>query len=275
MKSVPSLIKCLYADKQVTYASHYHSTHEIVYVKNGLAEFQVGGKTYEAGPGTLVFISNMEEHKTHILQGPYLRYFALLSSGQLITMAEDPLLCSVLLSRSADFVHTLQVGENADQVETLFRRMAEESSSERPFQHEQTALLFKELLILCYRMAPQYFLQSIQKLNPVILDIQRYIDEHLDEKLTVSNLAQNFFISESYLSHAFKNWTGFSPQRYLILNRLSLARELLASSGPSVEEIAARCGFSTSSHFIATFRKELGITPRQFRYNFLQNTPTR
>ena len=41
-------MKCLYADKQVTYASHYHNTHEIVYVKNGLAEFQVGGKTYEA-----------------------------------------------------------------------------------------------------------------------------------------------------------------------------------------------------------------------------------
>ena len=219
-----------------------------------------------------MFISNMEEHKTHILQGPYLRYFALFSSGQLITMAEDPLLCSVLLSRSPDFVHTLQVGEYAARVENIFRRMVSECASGQPFHHEQTALLFKELLILCYRIAPQYFPQSIQKLNPAILDIQRYIDEHLNQKLTVGSLAQSFFLSESYLSHAFKNWTGFSPQRYLILNRLSLAKELLASSGSSIEEIASRCGFATTSHFISTFRKELGITPRQFRCKAMHNT---
>jgi transcriptional regulator GlxA family with amidase domain len=106
-------------------------------------------------------------------------------------------------------------------------------------------------------------------ITPVVFEVQRFIDQHFAEPLTINDLTSRFYLSASYLSHAFKLWTGYSPQRYLMLCRLSYARELLLTTRRSVSEITLRCGFRDESNFIRSFKKECGLSPNRYRREHL------
>lgn len=258
------VITCAYSDTQMPYQMHYHTAHEIIFVHSGIVEFSIDQRIYRVNAGNLIFISGLEEHKTHIIQSPYLRYYALFTSAQLSMILDDPRLRSVFLSRSSEFVHIFPVQPIFNEVERLFIQITEEIRTDHEFRNDIIASSFKELMIRCYRLNPHYFPRSVYKINPVILEVQRYIDDHISEKLSIQDLATSFFISESYLSHEFKAWTGYSPQRYLILSRISLARELLSMQKYSVDTVAQQCGFRTTSQFIHCFKKETGTTPGKF-----------
>lgn len=267
MQEPHNMIECTYSSKQMPYMIHYHNAHEIVFVQAGHVEFIINNRAYQVGPGNLVFISNMEEHQMRVIHGEYLRYYALFSSRQLLAMLGSPLLCSPFLSRSTHFNHVFCVDSITEQITSLFQLMASEMSSAEAFSQDVVASAFQQLMILCYRSNPQYFDHSPHCVKSVLLDIQRYIDEHLSEKLSVSSLANQFFLSESYFSHIFKDWTGFSPQRYIIMRRISLAKDLLSSQNLSLDIVADRCGYTATSQFISSFKKETGLTPGQFRKN--------
>lgn len=267
MQGTQNMIECTYSDKQMPYMIHYHNVHEIVFVQAGFVEFTINGCTYQVGPGNLIFISNTEEHQMKVLLGKYLRYYALFSSSQLIAMLGNPLLCTPFMSRAKQFHHIFSVDSITEQITGLFQQMTAEMASSEPFSQDIVASAFRQLMILCYRTDPQYFHHSPHGVKSVLLDVQRYIDENLSEKLSVSDLAQQFFLSESYFSHIFKDWTGFSPQRYIIMRRISLAKDLLSSQNLSLDIVSDRCGYTTTSQFVSSFKKETGMTPGKFRKN--------
>lgn len=92
-----------------------------------------------------------------------------------------------------------------------------------------------------------------------------HMHTHVAEKLTVAALADLAAMSLSHFARVFKLETGRPPLEYLLELRLEKARQLLRCEDLPVTEIALRCGFATSSHFAATFRRRLGTTPRDYR----------
>ena len=135
----------------------------------------------------------------------------------------------------------------------------------RPFSGISQSALFCRLMVLCYRQDPGRFpLPAATPAGPV-LEAQRYIDAHFTEELTMDELARHAFLSPSYLSHAFREWTGYSPKQYILLSRIALARELLTTTDYDVADVAGRCGFGDVSNFIRYFKKETGSTPGRYR----------
>jgi AraC family transcriptional activator of mtrCDE len=63
----------------------------------------------------------------------------------------------------------------------------------------------------------------------------------------------------------FQEATGRSPRQFLVRARLTEAASQLRRTSDSIATLAARCGFPTEGHFYATFRREYGVTPRQWR----------
>lgn len=96
-------------------------------------------------------------------------------------------------------------------------------------------------------------------------DILKTIDEHFREPLSLDFLSKEFGISKYHLAKEFKRYMGTPPNEYLILTRLTYAKELLKYSTKTVEEIAFSCGFHNVSHFINLFKKHEDYTPLQFR----------
>jgi AraC-like DNA-binding protein len=105
-----------------------------------------------------------------------------------------------------------------------------------------------------------YSLQTVEAMN--------YVGSHYTEEINVESVADALNINRSYLSKLFKKNTGLSLGEYIRKERIKAATNMLAFSEYSSSEIAEYLHFSSQSHFIQCFKKEMGCTPAQYR-----NTP--
>jgi AraC family transcriptional regulator len=95
--------------------------------------------------------------------------------------------------------------------------------------------------------------------------LRAYIDEHLSHELSLEELARVVDISPNYLISLFRESIGITPHRYVIQRRVDFARQLLARPGLSLLEIAHCCGFQDQSQFTTIFRRNVGVTPGQYK----------
>ena len=100
---------------------------------------------------------------------------------------------------------------------------------------------------------------------PRLRRVLDYIEAHLDQELTLAELAGVACLSPCHLSRSFKQAIGTGPQRYTVRRRVERAKALLRGSDASLASIAATVGFADQSHFTAAFRQEIGTTPGRFR----------
>lgn len=101
--------------------------------------------------------------------------------------------------------------------------------------------------------------------DPLGERIRNYCLEHLDREVGAEEMARHFHYSRSYFCRIFRELTGYGTSAYMRDLRLRLALQLLQTSGLSVKEIAARCGFAGENYFCRVFRKVYGKSPGAFR----------
>lgn len=104
-----------------------------------------------------------------------------------------------------------------------------------------------------------------------ITGIVRYLQEHLKEEITLNILAEEFHLSAQYISQLFKNEIGVNFLAYLTNNRMENAKKLLLSTSLSIAEISEQSGYGDYRVFTKVFKKSEGITPSQYRREFLDN----
>ncbi|MBQ9321422.1 MAG: helix-turn-helix transcriptional regulator [Eubacterium sp.] len=97
--------------------------------------------------------------------------------------------------------------------------------------------------------------------EPVI----QHIRENYDKEIMLDDLMEICGLSKSYFIREFKKQIGSTPHEYLLAYRLRQAKQMLQTSGHSIEEIAEECGFNSTSHFARAFKKENQMTPTDFR----------
>lgn len=107
--------------------------------------------------------------------------------------------------------------------------------------------------------------------KPITLCID-YIYNHIHERITVNDLANYTELSPSYLSRLFKKELGISISDYIREKKIETAQNLLKYSNYSFIEITNYLAFSSQSHFIQTFEKQVGITPKKFRDRFYRTS---
>lgn len=92
-----------------------------------------------------------------------------------------------------------------------------------------------------------------------------YIEAHLAEDISLTDLAAVAGLSTHHFGEAFKASAGISPYRYLIDQRVRRAKKLLLGTDHSIARIALEAGFASHSHFADHFRKLTGTTPSRYR----------
>ena len=105
----------------------------------------------------------------------------------------------------------------------------------------------------------------------LLLDIHRideYIAQHIQERISISHLADCICVSERHFHDLFKQQTSQTPHQYVIHVRLRYAARLLRETHLSLAEISQKAGFSSQSAMTNSMRKYEGLTPKQLRHSF-------
>lgn len=92
-----------------------------------------------------------------------------------------------------------------------------------------------------------------------------YIKNNLNEKISIDHLSSKACMSKATFYRLFKRELGISPNDYILAEKMSKAKELLAKPGAKIAAISYELGFSDSNYFIRTFKKIVGITPGAFQ----------
>ena len=103
----------------------------------------------------------------------------------------------------------------------------------------------------------------------IINSITRFIQEHLAEEISLSVLSEEFHMNPQYISQLFKNEIGVGFLAYLTSIRMEKAKKLLLSTSLSIGEVAEQSGYGDYRVFTKVFKKSEGITPSQYRRDFL------
>ncbi len=100
-----------------------------------------------------------------------------------------------------------------------------------------------------------------------------YIDRHFREPLRVDDIAASLHISRKYLCTVLEQQIGMSTKDYLLTRRTQVAVDLLLHTDLSISEVATEVGYADYTQFSRMFRKKMGLSPRAFVKQSLQNNP--
>ena len=247
-------------------APHYHDTHQIIFIKKGLAEITVNSQKYIAEDNTLILLSRFEMHSIKILSDTYERFQIRINPNEL-DYGNLSSLYSVLINRPEGFCHINTV--KRDLFMPIFKNIVYEFENKLEYSNEMQKSLLDELLILIYRELPHLF-TSENEHNDIIIRIQQEFETNFKDDFSLEYISSKYHLNPYYLSHLFKKITGYSVMGYLKSVRISAAKRMLIKTNLSIGEIVENCGFSDISNFCRMFKNSNGLTPKEFRkkYNF-------
>ncbi|MCR5145200.1 MAG: AraC family transcriptional regulator [Lachnospiraceae bacterium] len=144
------------------------------------------------------------------------------------------------------------------------------SLSDQYIQHAENYNNAEQIMNLQYHMVLDYAslvakIRQGARHNKFIRTVISYIREHLTDELNVETMAQDLYVNRSYLSTKFKKETGTTLSAYIQNQKIDKSKELLLMTDRSILEIATYLGFSSQGYFQNVFKKQTGLTPKEFR----------
>lgn len=251
--------------------THFHNVHKIIFVDEGAVKMHIADKNYTVSGGTIVFISNLEKHSVKILRSPYKRYVVSLPQDFVFNIVNHSHLLSILMQRPPGFSHAIELtAETARMVREVLNEMLKENEQKQAFWTERLLSLAAELLILLYRQSSAVFpADDSSDAVRIVTEVQHYIVHNCQADISLESMAKKYFVNKYYLSRIFKSVTGYTFKDYLILHRLSVAKDLLLHTDLSVTEVCLRSGYNNVNHFIRIFKSNEGTTPYQYKKEHL------
>lgn len=246
---------------------HSHSYAEILCCRSVAGvEYLVGPDRYKLQKGDIILIPPGISHRPIIPEAmaePYVRDVLWVNADFLASMEK-------IFPRSAAsglaFTTLLRTtGTRWEFLSDLFQAGVMEEERKKPGW--EAIVMGNSLKILAYlgRAYVELGEGVLKAEKPELLDkVTAYIEAHYAEHITVSELAHKFYVSDSSISHHFKQKMGISIYHYVTQRRLISAKNLI-SQGIALEQVATRVGFSDYSAFYRAFKQEYGISPRQYR----------
>jgi AraC family transcriptional regulator of arabinose operon len=125
----------------------------------------------------------------------------------------------------------------------------------------------EKILLHCFKLQPG---SNCLSLDPRIIAICQYLDEHLEEKITINTLAARAFLSPSRLAHLFRQETGMTIFAWREKQRMNRASLLLQHAQLTIAHIAQLVGYDDALYFSRLFNQQFGVGPREYRKRFSQ-----
>lgn len=248
-------------------ALHSHVFFELIFCCNSCgAEYLVGSERYRIRRGDLIFVPPGVSHRPLLpenMDAPYTRYVLWLSQEFMDQFAQ---LFPYPFTEKQGYANLLRTrGTPWESLGQLFEDGVLEA--EKRADGWEAAVVGNTITLLTQikRATDDRSARALEAEKPELLDrLIAYVEKNYTKSLMIGDLAKSFYVSSSTISHVFKQKLGVSFYRYVTQRRLIGAKNLI-EKGLSMEDVATQAGFADYSGFYRAFRKEYGISPRQYR----------
>lgn len=242
---------------------------ELVLIYSGASEYLIHNKKYAIKAGDLLVYNSGVVHDENSTPDSELGFFTI-AIGNLHMPDLRP---NALIPDDAGYL--FPTGHHFEELRQLFEIMFRNLAEEEPYAERfcnslMHALLGKVLSIVDVPtpgIAPE--MPDVDEPNILGSRVKKYIDQHYTEPITLQSIANDLHASPCYLSHVFKDMSGYSPIQYLLRRRIGEAQTLLITTDYPVTQIAGMVGYDTQSYFNMQFTKNVGISPKKFRQNYI------
>lgn len=110
---------------------------------------------------------------------------------------------------------------------------------------------------------------SVSNYSNLIKSVVIYISGNIQEPLSLSNIAEKFYVNSSHLSREFKKETGDNITDYINKQKIDLAKLFLIQNNNSIMEVSELLSYNSSSYFSKLFKKITGMSPKEYKNDFL------
>ncbi len=254
---------------------HFHSYYEIYYLLTGERYYFIEDRTYHIKKGTIVFINSNQVHRTSVVNNPsHERYLIRLNKKEF--QKEQYRLGELFLP---DFFSTyfgaVTFGEtDRKHIEEIFSVMLNEFEEKQSGYKTIVLSKLAELAVLSLRARTS----AVDAVIPAsaksvkhekVHEVADFINTHYTAKISLEDLAKEFYVSKYYLSRIFKEVTGLTIIEYINLMRVKHSKALLDNYELDITEIAYTVGFESLSYYERVFKNYNGTSPLKYRKNKL------
>jgi len=250
---------------------HFHNLLEIGYCIYGEGEMVFDEKVVPYGAGTLTIIPKNHPHTTNSKPDTksYWEYLFLNPEDVLKSMFPDNLNFAQKITEVINRKEQCYHNEEHPELVALIRLIMEECRERKSFSVECIRGMLSSLLTMIARTDAEVGkrLEELRNRNGVqqIAPALEHIEQQYMEDMRMEELADKCSLSETHFRRLFTEYMHMTPVEYLNLIRIQQACELITKSRYSMEEVAARVGYTTISTFNRNFRRILGTSPYQYK----------
>lgn len=246
---------------------HWHEEMELIYISRGRLQVNIGGTDYMAAKGCVLIVNPQQLHLMRSEDTDVLYHTLLFPLELLSFRTRDALEQTVFLPlRTGQKTFPSRVPEAVLTEENLalLDAVIGINQEKPPLYQLQTRLLLLQFLMEILKAQPLIHSPN-EAPDRMQKELLEYIRMHYCDKITLNQLAQVFHLSPKYLSRFFKEHFHLTLTQYISHLRMNHARKLLDTTNLPVTEVAVQSGFSGVSFFIREFKRENGLSPRQWR----------
>ncbi len=248
---------------------HTHTYYEFYFLIGGLVSINIDGKDYPLSAGDMIVIPPNVMHRVTILDQsiPYQRF--------IFWITED--YCEDLLKQSLDYGYLIQeihLKKNYiyhydvmsfNVLKSKIFQLIEEIHFDRFGKITKVFLCVNDLILHLNRTVYEMTHPNIPKQEQSLYQkLITYIENHIEEELSLDQLANEFYVSKYHISHVFKENIGLSVYQYILRKRLSMCRDAIIAN-TKISEAYLQCGFKDYSNFYRAFKKEYGLSPSEYQ----------
>lgn len=249
-------------------APHSHSFYEFYFFLEGDMEMTIDSRNYKLAPGNIIIIPPGALHfPSHISSSrPYRRFVLWISKNYYEKYLKSSDAFEYLfqfarrLKAPVQGINPLLFNDLQNKIFIIIRELHEN----RFGKETQLLVQLQALLLNLSRFIYESYHTSNDSSASLRSRICTYIEAHIGEPLSLTELASAFYLSKFHIAHIFKESMGISIHQYIVKKRLEACKNALATDS-SLENISARFGFASYSSFFRYFKKEYGISPKEYR----------
>ena len=247
---------------------HVHNdSYEILQIISGSGHFVIGGTPYPIMPGAVYFTNAVHLHCSRPLDTEdYVRSKITVNATYFDEIMRTLRLTEVLyrlFGEDGGSCVALPPATVAE-VDKAFKKMTQLSESGGPYANAQITMTLVNILITCDAIGASGDVTRSND-NSLISRTVNYINANISSDLSIELIAKDNFVSKYHLCRMFKKTLGMSIMKYILSQRLTLAKEQLIHTDASCSDIAMLIGFSSFSYFCRAFKQQEGMTPNKYR----------